>query len=278
MLLCSYSSKLAVDGYTVLDNNFINEFLPSASGDDIKVYLFGLGLCGNTNTEENNLDTISKILSLSEDEILKSFLYWQEMGLVQIVSKNPLEVRYLPVKAHSGSLKIRDTGKYHDFNKQMQEVITGRTILPIEYNEYYSLIETEHFEPEALVLIAKYCTSYKNDSIRYQYILSVARDFAKDGLKTFEAVEEKFMEQERTSKELKQILSALGIRREPDLEERGFYLKWTERFGFTQGVLVEIAKNLKNKLVSSDKVAKLDEQITKYYEQKLFTIEEITSC
>lgn len=273
MLLCSYSSKLALDGYTVLDNNFINEFLPSATGDDVKVYLFGLGLCSNPNTEENNMDTISKVLSMTETQVLESFSRWQDVGLVQIVSKNPVEIKYLPVRTHSGSMKIRNKEKYSDFNKQMQEIITGRMITPMEFNEYYSLIEVYHFEPEAVVLIAKYCTTYKNDSIGYQYILSVARNFASEGLKTFEAVEEKFLEQERTSKELKQILNAMGLRREPSIEERGLYLKWVNNFGFTQGVLVEIAKSLKGK----GGTTALDELIKKYYEQKLLTIEEITS-
>lgn len=178
MALCSYSSKLALDGYTVLDNKFLNEFLPQATGDDVKVYLFGLNLCSNPNVEENNLDTITKVLSLTEEQVIRSFSYWQEVGLVQIASKNPLEIKYLPVRANSGSLKLRNKEKYSDFNKQMQEIITGRMLTPTELNEYYTLIEVYHFEPEAVVLIAKYCTSLKNNSIGYPYILAVARNYA----------------------------------------------------------------------------------------------------
>ena len=37
MALCTFSSKLVMDGYTVLDNTFLNEFLPQATGDDVKV-------------------------------------------------------------------------------------------------------------------------------------------------------------------------------------------------------------------------------------------------
>jgi len=165
LALCTFSSKLVMDGYTVLDNTFLNEFLPQATGDDVKVYLYGLNLCSNPNIEDNNLDTICKVLSLTEDQVLKSFTYWQEMGLVQLASTNPLEIKFLPVRAHSGSAKIRNKEKYADFNKQMQGVIEGRMITPNEYNEYYSLIEVYHFEPEALVLIAKYCTKIKSTAI-----------------------------------------------------------------------------------------------------------------
>lgn len=273
MALCSYSSKLAMDGYTVIDNTFLNEFLPQATGDDVKVYLYGLNLCTNPNTDDNSLDTMSKILSLTEDDILKSFSYWQEMGLVQIVSTNPLEIRFLPVRARSGSSKIRNKDKYTDFNTQIQAVISGRMITPTEYNEYYSLIETYHFEPEALVMIAKYCTIRKSTSIGYPYILAVARNYADEGLKTIEALEQKFIEYEQNSDEIKRVLSALGLKREADIEERNLYLKWNNNFGFTNGVIVEVAKSLKKK----GGFAKLDSLLSKYYEQKLFTIEEISA-
>ena len=272
MALCSYSSKLAMDGYTVIDNTFLNEFLPQATGEDVKVYLYGLNLCSNPNTDDNSLDTMSKVLCLSEDDILKAFAYWQEMGLVQMVSTNPLEIRFLPVRARSGSSKIRNKEKYTDFNTQIQAVISGRMITPTEFNEYYSLIETYHFEPEALVMIAKYCTTRKSTSIGYPYILAVARNYADEGLKTIEAVEQKFMEYEQNSDEIKRVLSALGLKREADIEERNLYLKWNNNFGFTNGVIVEVAKSLKKK----GGFAKLDSLLSKYYKQKLYTIEEIS--
>ena len=273
MALCSYSSKLIMDNYTVIDNTFLNEFLPQATGDDVKVYLYGLNLCANPSTDDNNLDTICKVLSLTEDQVQKSFEYWQSLGLVQVVSTNPYEVRFLPVRSSSGSVKIRNKEKYTDFNRQIQDVISGRMITPTEYNEYYALMEVYHFEPEAVVLIAKYCTTIKHTAIGYPYILAVARDFEKQGLKTFTAIENKFMEQEKSSVEIKQILDALGLKREADIEERNLYLKWTNNFGFTQGVIVQVAKSLKKR----GGFSKLDELLTKYFEQKLFTMEEVLS-
>ena len=261
-----------MDGYTIVDNTFLNEFLPQATGDDVKVYLYGLNLCSNPNNDDNNLDTICKVLSLTEDDVIGSFSYWQEMGLVQIVSTNPLEIRYLPARARSGSAKIRNKEKYADFNEQIQGVITGRMITPTEFNEYYSLIEIYHFEPEALILIARYCTKIKSSSIGYPYILAVARNFANDGLKTTEAVEQKFIEQEQNSDEIKLVLNALGLKREADIEERNLYLKWNNSFGFTNGTIVAVAKTLKKK----GGFSKLDSLLCKYYEQKLFTLEEIS--
>ena len=271
MAFCSFSSKLSMEGYTVLDNMFLNEFLPQATGDDVRFYLYCLGLCNNPNIEDNSLDTICKVLSMTDLQAKESINYWQTLGLIQVVSQNPFEIKFLPIRSHSGSSKIRKPEKYSDFNKQMNEIICGRMITPTEFNEYYSLIETYHFEPEGLILIAKYCTTLKSTAIGYPYILAVARDFAKDGLKTVDAIEQKFMEQEQSSIEIKQVLTALGLKREADIDERNMYLKWVNNFGFTQGVITQIAKQQKKR----GGFNKLDELLTKYYEQKLFTIEEI---
>ncbi len=273
MALCSYSSKLNTEGYTVIDNNFFNEFLPQATGDDVKVYLYGLTLCNTLSSDENSLNTICKMLSLTEDQVLKAFDYWQMVGLVQVVSRNPYEVRYLPVRAHSGSMKIRNKDKYTDFNEQIQGVLSGRMITPTEYNNYYTLIEVDHFEPEAVVLIAQYCVSIHGPSIGYPYIMKVARDFESQGIKTVSAVDAKLIEQEKSAIEIKHILTALGLKREADIDERNLYLKWKNSFGFTHGVIVEVAKSQKK----HGGFTKLDELLSKYYEQKLFTMEEVLS-
>lgn len=271
MVSCSYSSKLSLDSYTVIDNAFFNEFLPQATGEDVKVYLYGLSLCNNPNVEDNNLDSISKVLSLTEEQVKQAFKYWEDIGLVQITSLEPFIVKYLPVKAHSGSNKLRDPSKYKDFNEHLNKVLVGRMITPTEFNAYYSLIETYHFEPDAIILIAKYCTQIKSTSVGYPYILAVARNFAAEGLKTYESVEQKFLEQEQSSAEIKRVLTALGIRRDADLEERNLYLKWINNYGFTQKVIIEVAKMYKKHCSFN----KLDEVLTKYYEQKLFTVDEI---
>jgi len=268
---CTYSSSINDSGYTMVENSFINEFLPQAPAEYVKVYLYGLSLCSNPNQDYNSADSAAAFLNMSEDEIIEAFEYFQSFGIVQILSTKPLEIKFLSVKQHSGSSKIRVKGKYAEFNKQVQNIITGRMIQPIEYNEYYNLIESLHFEPDALVMIIKYCTTIKNDKVSYPYILAVAKSFAEDNAKNTAAVEKKFLEQEKNSAEIKQIMDALGVKRAPDIDERNCYQKWISNFGFSHGVVLQVAKDVK-----TGGIHKLDSILTKYYEQKLFTIKEIT--
>lgn len=271
MSLCSFSSTLIMDSSTLVDNTFINEFLPAAPDNAVKVYLYGLALCSMPNKEDNTLNSMSVALSLTEDQILEAFTYWQQMGLVQIIAKTPFEIKYLSAREYSGSNKLRTKGKYKEFNEQIQSILCGRMINPVEFNEYYHLIENLHFEPEALIMIIKYCTTIKSTDISSAYIIKVAKSFGEQGIKTATALEAKLMEQEKSSLEIKEILKVLGLNREADLDERNLYLKWINGFGFTQGVVKQVAK-LQNK---KGGFSKLDETLSKLYEQRLFTMEEI---
>jgi len=273
MALCSFSSTLAMDNSTLVDNAFINEFLPAADEKSLKVYLYGLSLCSSPYSRDNAIDSMANALGLTIDEIVDAFSYWQEMGIVQIITTDPIAVQFLPVRLHSGRGKTQVKEKYADFNKQAQSILSGRMIRPNEYNEYYNLIETYHFEPEALLMIISYCAKLKNNAINYPYILTVANSFEKDGIKTTSALEEKLLEQEQAVLPIGKLLTTLGIKREADLDERNLYLKWTKVFGFTEGTILDVAKSLKKR----GGIHKLDELLSKYYEQKLFTVQEIES-
>jgi len=271
MALCSFSSSLSMDGVTLVENTFLSEFLPNAPEGAVKTYLYGRFLCSNPHEEDNTLESMAAVLDLSEDELLTSFSYWEDMGLVTIVKKQPIEIKFLPIKVYTGSGKLRNKEKYADFNKQAQELLTSRQITPNEFNEYYTLIETYHFEPEAVIMIIRYCTELKGNGVNYPYILAVAKSFARDNIKTEQAVSEKLEEQERASAEIKAVLTALGVRREADAEERNLYLKWTNGLGFTQGVILDVAKSQGK----TGGMHKLDSTLTKYYELHLMSVKEI---
>ena len=268
--LCKFSGMYDRKTPVVLDSAFITEYLPVAESDAVKVYLLGLQLCTTKDDSKNNIESMAETLGFSEERVVYAFEYWQNLGLVQIIAKDPLEVRFLSVDANAGNLKKYKTDKYHDFNVMLQSILCGREVLPNEFNEYYYFLESRHFEPEAFLCVVKYCTTLKGEKVKYPYILAVARSFAEDGITTEKAVNEKLTELESVSGELKQILKNLGILREADPDERKLYIKWTKAFGFEPSVIMFVAKNLKGQ-----GVAKLDATLLKYYQSKLLSIPEI---
>ncbi|MEG1581886.1 MAG: DnaD domain protein [Clostridia bacterium] len=270
MGFCSLSSELNMDSYTLVENSFISEYLPSAPDYTIRVYLYGLFLSTSPSLSDNTIENMTRVLNLTEEELHCAYEYWQDKGLVQIIESKPFVIKYLPLKSTNGKATKYSVTKYKDFNKQLQSILT-REVKPNEYNEYYTFIEKQHFEPEALIMIVKYCVTQKGADINFHYILSVAKSYATEGIKTTKGLEEKFMELELISAELTRVLKTLGITRSADIEERNLYVKWTKAYGFTNAVISHVA-SLQNRRGG---MMKLDEQLTRLHELRLFTIEDV---
>lgn len=266
MSICKFSTEYIDQDYIKLDHSFLREFVPNTPDSLLKVYLYGLYAC----QKDMELDEMCTVLNLSKEDIESAFLYWQEMGLVTILSSSPLEVRYLPAKYGNYHLKKFNKDKYANFTLKVQEIISGRMITPTEYNEYYYLLETLHFEEDALLMLVKYCTNIKNNKVGYSYIVTVAKDFASDGIVTAEKMEEKLQSLEVCSSDVKLVLNALKIKRSPTIEEYKLYEEWTNHEGIDLNILLYLAKQVK-----TGGIAKLNHMVTKCIENKLYSIKEI---
>ena len=274
MTFCKFSPSYNAKNQTVVDNVFITEFLPKAPDLCVKAYLLGLHKCGVADDATNTLDYFSKTLNICEEDVESIFKYWEDMGLVQVISTNPIEVRYLPINASTGSVKKYQVDKYSDFNIQAQELLGKRMIMPNEYVEFYDLIENKHVEQAALLRIIKYCVDNKGFGISPNYCIAVARDWQKDGILSLDQVEEKIEELGIVDDKMSLILSAMGTKRKIQLEDKELLNKWLNVFGFEINVVLFVVKMLRNKKRKLDVVV-LDENLTKYFEMKLMSAQEI---
>lgn len=274
MSFCKFSSQSIINNKTEVDNIFINDFLPYAPDNAVKVYLYGLYKCNSSSSYDNTLESFAKVLKISEEEILDIYKFWENEGLVQVINSIPVEIRYMPLKNVINNTKKYNLSKYGNFSDKAQEIIEGRMISPNEYSEYFDTIETFHIEPEAFLMIMKYCVNTKGGTVGYPYIIAVAKNWAYDGVKTVSDVEERLLSYERNSEELKQIYKQLGIKHISTIEEKELYLKWTKEFGFETGFIIEAIK-MNKKPGGKISFAKLDEILFSYYEMKISTIAEI---
>ena len=271
MAFCKFSSESIISSNTAVDNIFINDYLPFASANYVKVYLYGLYKCSNSSSYDNNLESFSKILKLTEDEILEAFRYWEGEGLVQIINVDPIEIRYLPVRNAINNIKKFNKNKYESFNTQIQAIIEGRMITPNEYAEYYTVIESYHMEPEALLMIAKFCVNFKGNNLGHAYITTIAKNWAREGITTCEKVEEKLLEQERNTGKLKDLLKALKLNREASIDERSAFIKWQKEYKFDFPTILACANMQKGK----GGFSRLDSNLTKYFQLGLTSEKEI---
>ena len=240
MAFVSFSSQLVIDNSTAVSNVFFDEYLPSCSGDSARVYLYGLYMCGSSSRWDNTIEHFSKALNLSCEDIRSIFDYWNDQGLVHVSSINPMQIQYLPVKAGAAKIKKYTTDKYSDFNVQIQSIIEGRMITANEFTEYYAFLESLHVQPAALVMIAKYCADLKGANVGYNYILTVAKNWAYGDIKTVEAVEEKLAVQEYDSGAITKILKNLKSKRKNEPNDYQLIEQWRLK-GFDDDTLFTIA-------------------------------------
>ncbi|MBR4270070.1 MAG: DnaD domain protein [Clostridia bacterium] len=276
MAFCKFATEFMTKSYTVIDNLFFNRFLISTPPKHISIYLYGLYICEQL--EELDLARFSQNMGYTQDEIIESFEYWQEQGIVRIVSDSPFQVQYLPIRNANENTRKYDKDKYTKFNKEIQSILSGRMITPNEYEEYYTLMEGfaipdgRKLSPEALLMIVRYCAQNKGDNVGYRYILTVARDWANMGLITPEQVETHLEATSNASTSVNQILKALGSTKKSSIDELQLYLKWIE-LGFVDECILYVAKTLKK--MGRANFEKLDKRLLKYYELHLLSSKEI---
>lgn len=269
-MTCSYSKDFSASAYTGVENVFIYEYLPSSTGDAVKVYLYGLFLCQNP-VFDQSLSEIAKALNLSEETVKDCFYYWEEFGLLSVVSAEPFTVQYLPVRsAFSSKPRKYKAEKYTDFTKSLQLLLPSRMISTGEYTEYFGIMESYGIKPEAMLMIVKYCIDRKGTDIGYRYISKVAKDFGNRGIVTIDKVEKELASYVIRTAEIEKILSALSLKRQPEIEDSNLLKKWTKELNFEPNNIVFAASKLKK-----GNMEKLDAFLLELYGLKRFTKEEI---
>lgn len=264
MAFCSFSKDIQNSNKTIVDNLFIANYLPTAPENCVKVYLYGLYLCQNPN--DINISNMAEELSLTISEVKDYFKYWEEYGLISIISNEPFTISYLPINEINTNYKRFKPEKYEDFTKAIQVIISERMLSITELQEYFQLMENSTLRPEALLMICKYCTDLKGGNISYKYITTVAKDFISRGITTTELVEKELSGYFVSSKEIAEIFRALNINRKIDVDDIKVYKKWTDKYCLDQSFILSVIKISKTK-----NFAKLDKIIDELYSNKCFT-------
>ena len=270
MSFCTFSKESNTSGKTIIDNLFITNYLIDAPENAVKVYLYGLYLCQNLNAVDD-VDSFAVNLNLTTSEVIDYFKFWDDFGILSIVSTTPFAVKYYPLNETGLKYRKFKPEKYADFTKAMQLVLSNRMISVSEFNEYFNLLESTSIKPEALIMIAKYCVDVKGDDIGVKYILATAKNFIADGITTPILVEKKLSDYNATTKEIYTLFNLMKINKKPEADEQNLYKKWTVDYGYGLEILEFIIKNQKVK-----NFKKLDGIIEDLYSNKHFSEESIS--
>ncbi len=267
MAFCGFSQEMLNGSETIVDNKFLSRFLPEATGDAVKVYLYGLYACKAAD-DGYSLDKFAADVKLDKEVVKDCYKFWDELGVVSILSTEPFLVRYLPISA--ARPKKYNLEKYTEFNRSLQVLIPDRMITTNEYAAYFGLMEEYSIKPEAMLMIIRYCAEMKGGAIGFKYILKVADDFAQKGLTTVAKIEKELSDYAARSGELGDILKVIVPSGKPDIEDVNLLKKWTENYAFDKDAILFVAKRTKSKTTQ-----KLDRELTLLFNNKKFSQSEI---
>lgn len=276
MSFCSFSKDGDANSYVTVENKFITKYLPEADGLAVKVYLYGLYLCKNSDSDFG-LKSMAEVLRVSEEEVSQAFEFWEEYDLVEIISRQPFAVQYLPVKSAVGRPKKVRYEQYGDFNKELQRQMqkVGKFVTAGEYLKYMRFLEENAIQPQALLLIAEYCINKQSEAVSASYVFNKAKKLLREGVSTYEQVERALSNYNANEGALVAVFSALGTSMQgktPTEADYALYRKWTETLGFGKDGVLAAAKSLKRGGMNA-----LDVTLEDLYERKKTEAEEITA-
>lgn len=248
---------------TLLSNIFIDDYMPEANGEFVKVYIYLLRTLSNSPVSFS-LEEMADRLLCTERDILRGLKYWSRQELLALdftenrvlsnitilapkkrsssEEKAASETAATEPKADPRSFSLTpDRVKELKQNEDMIQLLyiaeqyLGKTLSPTEIQKILFFYDGLGFSTDLIEYLIEYCVSRSHKSIRY--IETVALAWAGEGIST---VSDAKKANARYSREYYTILKALGItNRSPVETEITLMDTWLKTYGFSMEIIQE---------------------------------------
>ena len=148
--------------FTPVSNVFIENYLPKARGEFIKVYL--LLLKYNTSGEPGvNCSILASSLNLLESDVMNALDYWNDQGVIKLTTidkLNNFSVEFLPLKenfSNEPTVNILDALNNSEITDMLRDIekILSRPLSSKEMEMYLSWQKDFNFTSELILLDRK---------------------------------------------------------------------------------------------------------------------------
>jgi len=234
---------------TDVENMFINEYMPGAPGDYVKVYLYGL-LYAQHEAEMSH-ETLARQLKLSAETVEAAWDYWAQMG---VVKKTPasdggllnFDIEFISIREKMyGNVPKDEPEAAVDMSradvlvdKSMKELYgdieeaLGRLLSGDENREISSWVKNEGMSSDLVREAFRYCCGRGQSSMRY--IAKVAFSWRDKGLLQKEQILEYIENLDERYDLYKAVLSSLGLKRNVTKAEKEMIDSWVDDMGFNK--------------------------------------------
>lgn len=259
------------EGVTVVRNSFIDQFMPQANGEFVKVYLYLLR-CANTG-RDLSLSSIADALEHTEKDVRRALAYWEKQDLIHLKAgqdgellsvtfsdlpsepeepKAPGKAEPLqtpagsagPAQAFGGpdlTAPSREKAAALSQQKEIRQLFfiaeqyLQRPLTSGEQNDFIYYYDTLKFSVDLIEYLVEYCVS-KGSASRH-YMRTVALAWAEAGIST---VTQAKQESSLYNKNYYIIFKAFGIKgRNPAQAEMETMSRWFDEFSFSIDLVLE---------------------------------------
>lgn len=228
-------------GATAIPNAFFCEYMPAAPENHVKVYLYGY-MCAHGGPQEEGdlLEDAARALNLTREEVERALRYWERCRLVERVKDTPPCYRFVSVQqAMAQRRQTPQDEAYENFAQavyaafgERRKLHGGETVLAYEWVEQLKL------PAEVVLMLIQHMIATRGVHFSFQAAQKLAVELSEQKVFTIEEAEAVFNRSEAAMKGARRVLSRLGLRRNPSMDEVDLYQKWTEQWGFEpEGIL-----------------------------------------
>ncbi len=233
MPLFEFDEQYPLFDATPVENLFVQEYLPAAKGDYVKVYIYGLMHTYHP-TAGMNLAVMARDLGLSEEDVLSAYRYWERKGLVQRTADNPPAFRYMNAKQ---LLFMRqcpaEDRQYTQFADALYAAFgEDRQLHGQETSLAYEWVEDLKLPPEVVLMLVQHLISTRGKHFSFKAAQKLAVQLAEEHVHTIEDAEITLSRSKAVLEGTRKILRRLGKRHQPSEDEMALYRKWTGDWGY----------------------------------------------
>lgn len=203
---------------TAVSDVFINEYMPDADGNYVKVYLLGLNQCmlDNPMTHQEMADKLSLPLS----DVIRAWSYWAEKGVVTFDGEN-VEFADLSVTKRLPVVETKPTYTPEEIficaraNKELADMfstiekILQKPLSSTDLTVIFSLYDYYRMSLDVIPMLITYCV--KNNKKSMRQIEKTATIWVDKGISTVEDVERYLKRAEEYAKIISKLKSAMGV-------------------------------------------------------------------
>lgn len=258
-------------GFTAISNSFIDNYMPYAHGDYVKIYLYLLR-CLNSK-KEISISSLADQFENTEKDIIRAIQYWEQKKLLSVnrnqnggiteisfctppmpeqekkqnlvLSTNHSEdnkanaIKSRPVYTSEQIACMKEDPQVILLLSQIEQVLQ-RLLKPNDIQLILYLYESLGFPTDLILYLYHYCISMNKTHINY--IDRVAANWSRDGIRTVEQAKIAANQYKQYKKEYSTIAKTLGFHRSLAEAECEYIDKWLQVWSFPLETVLEACK------------------------------------